>query len=92
MGCARRGELNIRVDHKDGSITLVDDAFVSADELQQPASTSTSIARGESSIQPSVAELVRTRLSKVAVCLHNSLHKTEDSPEALLPEEQAQKV
>lgn len=92
MGCARRGELNIRVDHKDGSITFVDDAFVSADELQQPtASTSTSTARGESSIQPSVAELVRTRLSKVATCLHNSLHKIEESPEALSPEEQAEK-
>ena len=63
---------------------------VSADELQQPAaSISSSTARGELSIQPSVAELVQTRLSKVAVCLHNSLHKTEDSPEALSPEEQA---
>ena len=91
MGCARRGELNIRVDPKDGSITFVEDAFVPADELQQPAaSTSSPTARGESSIQPSVAELVRTRLSKVAVCLHNSLHKTEDSPEALCPEEQAE--
>ena len=59
MRCAWRGELNIHVGHKDGSITFVDDAFVSADELQQPAaSTSTSTARGESSIQPSVAELV----------------------------------
>ena len=92
MGCARRGELNIRVDHKDGSITFVDDAFVSADELQQPtASTSTSTARGESSIQPSVAELVRTRLSKVAICLHSSLHKIEETPEALSREEQAEK-
>ena len=35
MQCARRGELNIRVDHKDGSITFVEDAFVSADELSR---------------------------------------------------------
>ena len=92
MGYARRGEPNIRVDHKDGSITFINDAFISADELQQPAaSTSTSAARGESSIQPSVAALVRTRLSKVAVCLHSSLHKIEETPEALSREEQAEK-
>ncbi|KZT30144.1 hypothetical protein NEOLEDRAFT_1083928 [Neolentinus lepideus HHB14362 ss-1] len=61
MGCARRGELNVKVDHAAGSITFIDDAF-------EPAA----VAR-EASIQPSSAEEVRTRLSRMAVCLHNSL-------------------
>ncbi|KAF8882239.1 hypothetical protein BD779DRAFT_1626793 [Infundibulicybe gibba] len=72
MGCARRGELNIRVDHKDGSIAFVDDAFVSSEE----SSSSSGINR-ESSIQPTMAELVRTRLGKIATCLHNSLGALE---------------
>jgi len=69
MGCARRGELSIRVDHAEGSITFCDDAFVSAEE-----STSIPMAIRENAVQPSTAELVRTRLSKLAESLHNSLH------------------
>lgn len=88
MGCARRGELNIRVDHKEGSITFVDDAFVSADE--QLPSTSSSVAK-EASIQPSMAELVRTRLSKVATCLHNSLETLNVQEGNSSPERQAEK-
>ncbi|KAF8151510.1 hypothetical protein B0H34DRAFT_727963 [Crassisporium funariophilum] len=92
MGCARRGELNVRVDHKDGSITFVDDPFVSNDESQPSSSTSgssSSSTRGEASIQPSTADLVRTRLSKVAVCLHNSISSIEEKPSGPNPEEQA---
>jgi translation initiation factor 3 subunit A len=69
MGCARRGELNIRVDHAEGSIAFCDDAFVSAEE-----STSVPVAVREHAIQPSTAELVRTRLSKLSESLHNSLN------------------
>ena len=88
MGCARRGELAIRVDHKDGSITFADDAYGPSEE--PVASTSASV---EQTIQPSVAELVRTRLSKVAVSLHSSLEKIEGSSKApaLTPEEQQAK-
>ncbi|TEB23920.1 hypothetical protein FA13DRAFT_1818162 [Coprinellus micaceus] len=88
MGCARRGELAIRVDHKDGSITFVDDAFGPSEE--PVASTSASVER---TIQPSIAELVRTRLSKVAVSLHTSLSKIEGSSKvpAFTPEEQQAK-
>ncbi|KAF9471257.1 hypothetical protein BDN70DRAFT_977463 [Pholiota conissans] len=91
MGCARRGELNVRVDHKDGSITFVDDPFTSSDD--QPASSiaSTSSLTHEASIQPSTAELVRTRLSKVAVCLHESLSVIEEQPPAPSAEEKAAK-
>ncbi|KAG6861043.1 hypothetical protein C0995_004544 [Termitomyces sp. Mi166 len=67
MGCARRGELDIRVDHKSGSITFVDDAFEDTDG----ASTS------EKGVQPTMAELVRTRLSKIATCLHTSLERLD---------------
>ncbi|KAG6885497.1 hypothetical protein C0992_005117 [Termitomyces sp. T32_za158] len=67
MGCARRGELSIRVDHKSGSITFVDDAF----EDTESADTS------EKGVQPTMAELVRTRLSKIATCLHTSLERLD---------------
>ncbi|KAF9013219.1 hypothetical protein BDQ17DRAFT_1343010 [Cyathus striatus] len=70
MGCARRGELDIRVDHRDGSITFADNAFVTYDE----SIPSTSYSH-ENVVQPSMSDLVRTRLSNVAVCLHTSLRK-----------------
>lgn len=69
MGCARRGELDIRVDHKVGSITFVDDAFRIADDAPIASSSKTR----ESTIQPSLAENVRTRLGKIATSLHNTI-------------------
>lgn len=86
MGCARRGELNVRVDHNEGSITFVDDPFVLADE----ASTVPTSAR-ELPIQPSTAELVRTRLSNIANCLHTSLQIIEGPPPTPTTEEQQNK-
>lgn len=72
MGCARRGELNIRVDHKDGSITFIDDAFaVSGDESQFPIASSSGGQSRETTIQPSLAENVHTRLSGIARSLHD---------------------
>ena len=61
IGCARRGELNIRVDHKDGNVTFVDDLYVLTDEpsINQEAKTRASC---EGFVQPSMAEFVRTRL------------------------------
>lgn len=93
MGCARRGELNVRVDHKDGSITFVDDPFVPNDDAlpstsASSSSSSSSIAR-EDSIQPSTADLVRTRLSRVAVCLRDSLNVIEEKPKGPTAEEQS---
>ncbi|KII90374.1 hypothetical protein PLICRDRAFT_136599 [Plicaturopsis crispa FD-325 SS-3] len=82
MGCARRGELNIRVDHAGGSITFVDDAFVASEE---PAS-----GPRETAIQPSTAQLVRTRLSSLATCLHNSLSALYPPPSTSLSEEEQQ--
>jgi translation initiation factor 3 subunit A len=91
MGCARRGELNVRVDHKDGSITFVDDPFVPNDDALPStfASSSSSSIACEVSIQPSTADLVRTRLSRVAVCLRDSLNAIEEKPNGPTAEEQA---
>jgi translation initiation factor 3 subunit A len=85
MGCARRGELNIRVDHAEGSIAFSDDAFVSAEE---PISASASTR--ENAVQPSTAELVRTRLSKLAESLHNSLNSIHPPSSSQLSEEEQQ--
>ena len=90
MGCARRGELNVRVDHKDGSITFVDDPFVLNDDaLSSTSASSSSSIAPEVSIQPSTSDLVRTRLSRVAVCLRDSLNAIEEKPIGPTAEEQA---
>ena len=44
MGCPRRGELAVRVDHKDGSITFVDDFFTSSDG--QPSTSTRKMMTG----------------------------------------------
>ncbi len=82
MGCARRGELNISVDHAAGSISFVDTTF---GQVEDPSS-STSV----STIQPSTADVVRTRLSELATSLHNSLAVLYPTP-ALSEEEQQAK-
>ncbi|KDQ58076.1 hypothetical protein JAAARDRAFT_256306 [Jaapia argillacea MUCL 33604] len=89
MGCARRGELNVKIDHANGSITFVDDAFSSGSGVfaaDNEPSTSTSGAARESAIQASTSELVRTRLSKIATALHNTL-LTISPPPTPSPEE-----
>ncbi|KAG2346067.1 hypothetical protein BDR05DRAFT_959635 [Suillus weaverae] len=83
MGCARRGERSVHVDHATGTITFIDEGFVLSSEDSIP-STSTNT---EASIQPSAAELVRTRLSTLAVTLHNSLAVLYPPPQ-LSPEEE----
>ena len=83
MECARRGELNVHVDHSAGSITFTDDPFVSTDD----PSSSTSRTH-EIPIQPSTADLVRTRLSSLALCLHNSLSAIHPECERFSEEEQ----
>lgn len=81
MGCARRGELSIRVDHAAGSITFVDGTF---SIVEDPSSSSMANANA---IQPSTSEVVRTRLSSLATCLHNAL-ATLYPPTPLSEEEQ----
>ena len=85
MGCARRGELSVHIDHGTDTITFIDDPFVSTDD----PSPSTSRAH-EIPIQPSAADLVRTRLSSLALCLHNSLSAVH--PEREEPSEQEQQT
>ncbi|KAJ6448583.1 hypothetical protein C8R45DRAFT_1132894 [Mycena sanguinolenta] len=83
MGCARRGKLSVRVDHADGSITFVGDPFVDMlDESHTARDNNGNIAVTEedSAVQPSVAELVCTRLGSVARYLHNALQVIAPSP------------
>ncbi|KAK2465019.1 hypothetical protein APHAL10511_003095 [Amanita phalloides] len=93
LGCARRGELNIHVNHKDGSITFADDPFITTDESNGASEAMASIS-SEGFVQPSITDLVRTRLSRIATCLHKSLEMIEprESRISLSQEEQAEKL
>ncbi|TBU26431.1 hypothetical protein BD311DRAFT_726099 [Dichomitus squalens] len=84
MRCARRGELNIRVDHADGSITFVDSAFAA---VEDPSSSTSAAALG--AVQPSTSEFVRTRLGTIAATLHNSLAAIEPSIQPTEEQQQA---
>ncbi|KAF7313200.1 Eukaryotic translation initiation factor 3 subunit A [Mycena kentingensis (nom. inval.)] len=83
MGCARRGELRVRVDHADGSIAFVDEPYTDAlgydEDGTSPSQTQADSEAQEADIQPRVSELVRTRLGRVATCLHNALEVLEPS-------------
>ncbi|KAJ7583969.1 translation initiation factor eIF3a [Mycena floridula] len=70
MGCARRGEMNVRVDHQAGAVWFIDEGFGSSDEAG-------SIGLDGGSVQPSTTDLVRKRLGNLAICLHNSLNVIE---------------
>ena len=75
MSCARRGDLKIRVDHAEGSITFLDEAFTVSNASSSPVAgpSSSGSASFDKTVQPSVNELVRTRVSSIATCLHNAL-------------------
>ncbi|KAJ7641309.1 hypothetical protein FB45DRAFT_1000054 [Roridomyces roridus] len=88
MGCARRGELSVRVDHADGSLTFVDEAF--SDVLEEIPPTPSTSSNAEAAVQQTVSELVRTRLGSVAQGLHNALTILEPTP-VLTAEEQQEK-
>ena len=68
MRCACCSELNIRVDHAAGSITIAGSPFTAVEDL----SSSTSAA-ALGAVQLSTSEFVRTRLGNIAIMLHNSL-------------------
>lgn len=70
MGCARRGELSVRVDHAAGSITFADNTYATPEDP-----SSSTAGASTSAIQPSTSDFVRTRLSSLATCLHNSVSR-----------------
>ncbi|KIK65155.1 hypothetical protein GYMLUDRAFT_160294 [Collybiopsis luxurians FD-317 M1] len=72
MGCARRGELNVRIDHAEGCIVFVDEPFTYDEENLNQIHDD-----GYKPIQPSATALVKTRLSTIAGTLHRSLHVLE---------------
>ncbi|KAF8556680.1 hypothetical protein OG21DRAFT_1475900 [Imleria badia] len=88
MGCARRGELRIRVDHATETIAFIDEPFAHPDEFSNVAGPSTSTSPRDTTIQPSSAELVHTRLSSLATALHNAVRVIDPAP-VLSPEEEA---
>ncbi|KAF9220592.1 hypothetical protein BS17DRAFT_810522 [Gyrodon lividus] len=85
VGCARRGELRVRLDHASETIIFVDDAFAHPDDPSVAGPSSASAPRD--TIQPSNADLVRTRLSTLATALHNAV-RVIDPPLVLSPTDQ----
>ena len=85
MGCARRGELNVRVDHAVGSITFADSPFAA---VEDPSSSTSAASIG--AVQPSTSEFVRNRLGTIALTLHNSLAALEPPAQPTEEEQQAQ--
>ncbi|KAF9510878.1 hypothetical protein BS47DRAFT_1373218 [Hydnum rufescens UP504] len=63
MGCARRGELSIRIDHAEGSVTFASDVFGGSSPVASTSSTG-AVPCGD---------LIRTRFSRLATTLSNSL-------------------
>lgn len=92
MGCARRGELRIRIDHATETISFIDEPFAHPDESANVAGPSTSAGPSsprDTTIQPSSTELVRTRLSTLATALHNAVRVIDPPPVLSLEEEAA---
>ncbi|KAJ3793212.1 hypothetical protein GGU11DRAFT_423034 [Lentinula aff. detonsa] len=82
MACARRGDVDLRIDHAERGIVFVDEPFsFSSSSSSSTSSTSTStssssgtgVEEGYRPVQASATDLVRTRLSKVAECLEGAL-------------------
>ncbi|THU95999.1 hypothetical protein K435DRAFT_778778 [Dendrothele bispora CBS 962.96] len=93
MGCARRGELNVRVDHLEGCIVFIDEPFATTNEdfVGTSAGVSASYTSpNRETVQTTVSDLIRTKLSNVALCLHNSLQALEGPvPSTSVEEQQA---
>lgn len=73
ISCARNGDLNLRINHAAGSLTFIDEAFGST------IGGSGLITTLDKRVQPSTSEIVSSRLSSVATCLHTAL-LTIDAP------------
>ena len=87
MGCARRGELRIRVDHATETITFIDEPFAHPDDAGTSAS-----AHDTTTVQPSSTELVRTRLSALATVLHEAVRVIDPVPDVSEEEQAAQQA
>ena len=90
IGCARNGDLRVRIDHAEGALTFIDEAFGASTSASSPSPGSPGL---DKSVQPSAHDLVRTRLSSVATCLHNALLAiSPPSPEQTAAENQEKLV
>jgi translation initiation factor 3 subunit A len=81
MGCARRGELSIRIDHAEGSVTFASDVF-GGSSSPVASTSSTGAVPVAVTLQSSPADLIRTRFSRLATTLSNSLLQLYPPPAA----------
>jgi translation initiation factor 3 subunit A len=87
MGCARRGELRIRVDHATETISFIDEPFAHSD-LSAVSGPSSPSPYDNTTVQLSLAEFLRARLSTLATALHNSVRVIDPKP-VRSPDEEA---
>lgn len=88
IACARSGDLRVSIDHAEGTLTFIDEAFGGA----PPGPASASGAGLDKHVQPSAHDLVRTRLSNVATCLYNALSAINPPSPSLSEAESQEKL
>ena len=70
ISCARNGNLHVRIDHAEGTLAFIDEAFGASTSTAGPSGGTPGL---DKSVQPLAHNLVRTRLSSISTCLHNAL-------------------
>jgi translation initiation factor 3 subunit A len=81
MGCTRRGELRICVDHATETISFIDEPFAYSNQSAVSGPSSPSFY-DTITVQPSLAEHLCTRLSTLATALCNAV-RVIDRPGAM---------
>jgi len=69
MSACKKGELSIRLDHASQLLTFESDVFI----------TSRAVSDVSIRLQATPSDLVRTQLSRLAKCLHQTIHKVDSS-------------
>jgi translation initiation factor 3 subunit A len=69
MSACKKGELSIRVDHASQLLTFESDVFI----------TSRAVNEASVRLQSTPSDLVRTQLSRLSKCLHQTVHKVDPS-------------
>ena len=70
ISCARNGNLHVRIDHAEGTLAFIDEAFGVSTSAAGPSGGTPGL---DKSVQPLAHNLVCTRLGSVSTCLHNAL-------------------
>jgi translation initiation factor 3 subunit A len=69
MSACKKGELSIRLDHASQLLTFESDVFI----------TSRAVSDVSIRLQATPSDLVRTQLSRLAKCLHQTIHKVDST-------------